>query len=67
MTTEYVFTYKVTVKAKKTDVTGKFDEGELETEVRQLIEDQDGESVYISSESDEEIAFDTSWTVEFSG
>jgi hypothetical protein len=40
---------------------------DLEGEVRQLLDDRDGEAVYVSNEDDGEIAFDTSWTVELQG
>lgn len=64
---EHEFTYKVTVKATRTDGDGKFDVNDLELVIRLLLEDQDGESVYVDSEDEGEIAFDTSWTVELPG
>lgn len=64
---EHEFTYKVTVRATRTDGDGKFDVNDLELVIRLLLEDQDGESVYVDSEDDGEIAFDTSWNIELQG
>lgn len=64
---EHVFTYKVTVKATKSEGDGNYSANDLEAEVRQLFDEVDGESVYVSNDGGEEIAFDTGWTAELQG